>query len=110
MELVDEKLESDYNEEEVMVMINVALLCADVIPSVRPPMSSVVTILEGGAIIEEFISDASQLRKVKEPNPSSSDTSIVQSLSIHDSSDGLPQSMREHPCAVEEEANYIFLC
>ena len=91
MELVDEKLESDYNEEEVMVMINVALLCADVMPSVRPPMSSVVSILEGGAIIEEFISDASQLRKktgsdeIKEPNPSSSDTSIVQSLSIHDS-------------------------
>ncbi|KAL1809909.1 hypothetical protein ACET3Z_026903 [Daucus carota] len=104
MELVDEKLESDYNEEEVMVMINVALLCADVMPSVRPPMSSVVSIPEGGAIIEEFISDASQSRKIKEPNPSSSDTSIVQSLSIHDTCTASSTSTADlYPVAFESE-------
>lgn len=90
MELVDERLESEYNEEEVMVMINVALRCANVMPSVRPPMSSVVSILEGGAIIQEFISDASELNNksdsnaIEEPNPSIGD-GRVQSMSIHDS-------------------------
>ncbi|XP_074357210.1 putative leucine-rich repeat receptor-like serine/threonine-protein kinase At3g14840 [Apium graveolens] len=90
MELVDERLDSEYNKEEVMVMINVALLCADVMPSVRPPMSSVVSILEGRPINQEFSSDASELNNktdsnaVKEPNPSIDD-GRVQSMSIHDS-------------------------
>lgn len=91
MELVDEKLESEYNEEEVMVMINVALQCANAVPSVRPLMSSVVSILEGGTVIEEFTSDASELNNktdsddIKEANSASTVDSHVQSMSIHDS-------------------------
>lgn len=56
MELVDPKLESKFNKDEVMVMINVALRCSSVTPVVRPSMSSVVSMLESRAVIE-FVSD-----------------------------------------------------
>ncbi|KAF7144644.1 hypothetical protein RHSIM_Rhsim04G0034600 [Rhododendron simsii] len=52
MELVDPKLGSDFNKTEVTVMINVALLCANVSPAVRPAMSSVVSMLEGRTVPE----------------------------------------------------------
>ncbi|XP_058209730.1 probable leucine-rich repeat receptor-like serine/threonine-protein kinase At3g14840 isoform X11 [Rhododendron vialii] len=55
MELVDPKLGSDFNKIEVTVMINVALLCANVSPAVRPAMSSVVSMLEGRTIPESSL-------------------------------------------------------
>ncbi|XP_035549619.1 probable leucine-rich repeat receptor-like serine/threonine-protein kinase At3g14840 isoform X3 [Juglans regia] len=54
LDLADPRLGSKYNKEEVMRMINVALLCANVSASVRPTMSSVVSMLEGGAVIPEL--------------------------------------------------------
>ncbi|KAK3424569.1 hypothetical protein EUGRSUZ_F01361 [Eucalyptus grandis] len=63
MDLVDQRLGSHFDEKEVLAMINVALLCTNVTPALRPPMSSVVSMLEGkvavpvldseGAIITE---------------------------------------------------------
>ncbi|KAI8558033.1 hypothetical protein RHMOL_Rhmol04G0056900 [Rhododendron molle] len=50
MELVDPTLGSDFNKIEVTVMINVALLCTNVSPIVRPAMSSVVSMLEGRTV------------------------------------------------------------
>ncbi|XP_058209739.1 probable leucine-rich repeat receptor-like serine/threonine-protein kinase At3g14840 [Rhododendron vialii] len=55
MELVDPKLGSDFNKIEVTVMINVALLCANVSPAVRPAMSSVVSMLEGRTVPESSL-------------------------------------------------------
>ncbi|KAI9185849.1 hypothetical protein LWI28_011285 [Acer negundo] len=55
MELVDPKLGSSFNEKEVMVMINVALLFSDVSPTVRPLMSTVVSMLEGRAAVQDFV-------------------------------------------------------
>ncbi|XP_052177859.1 probable leucine-rich repeat receptor-like serine/threonine-protein kinase At3g14840 isoform X3 [Diospyros lotus] len=57
MELVDPKLGSDFNRGDAMVMINVALLCTNVSPSVRPTMSSVVRMLEGKATVKELVSN-----------------------------------------------------
>ncbi|CAH2041235.1 unnamed protein product [Thlaspi arvense] len=57
MELVDPRLGSEFDREEVMVMINVALLCTDVSLAVRPAMSSVVSILEGRMVPHELISE-----------------------------------------------------
>ncbi|KAF5460878.1 hypothetical protein F2P56_020717 [Juglans regia] len=54
LDLADPRLGSNYKKEEVMRMINVALLCANVSASVRPTMSSVVSMLEGGAVIPEL--------------------------------------------------------
>ncbi|KAF8024187.1 hypothetical protein BT93_F1395 [Corymbia citriodora subsp. variegata] len=47
MDLVDQRLGSHFDKEEVLAMINVALLCTKTTPALRPPMSSVVSMLEG---------------------------------------------------------------
>jgi hypothetical protein len=52
--LVDPKLGQDYNKEEVIIMINVALLCSNVSAAVRPAMSSVVSMLEGKAAVQDI--------------------------------------------------------
>ncbi|KAG6634341.1 hypothetical protein CIPAW_12G111900 [Carya illinoinensis] len=54
LDLVDLRLGSNYRKEEAMRVINVALLCANVSAAVRPTMSSVVSMLEGGAVIPEL--------------------------------------------------------
>ncbi|KAF9666671.1 hypothetical protein SADUNF_Sadunf16G0253000 [Salix dunnii] len=54
LELVDPSLGQDYNEEEVITMINVALLCSNVSAAVRPTMSAVVSMLEGKAGVQDF--------------------------------------------------------
>ncbi|RDX82702.1 putative leucine-rich repeat receptor-like serine/threonine-protein kinase, partial [Mucuna pruriens] len=61
MELVDKRLGLDFNEEEVMVMINVALLCTNVTSNLRPTMSSVVSMLEGNSMVPEFVSNTSEV-------------------------------------------------
>ncbi|KAK9199271.1 hypothetical protein WN944_014459 [Citrus x changshan-huyou] len=59
MELVDPHLGLNFVEEQAMVMINVALLCADVSHTNRPLMSSVVSMLEGRVAVPDFIPDSS---------------------------------------------------
>ncbi|KAB5534212.1 hypothetical protein DKX38_017298 [Salix brachista] len=54
-ELVDRRLGYEFNEEEALRMIKVALLCTNVSPSVRPIMSEAVSMLEGNRIIPEVI-------------------------------------------------------
>lgn len=46
-ELVDPILGSNYCEEEARRMLNLAILCTNPSPSLRPAMSSVVSMLEG---------------------------------------------------------------
>ena len=66
MELVDSRLGSEFDREEVMVMINVALLCTNPSSSLRPAMSSVLGILEGVTVVPEIVSDQSEeARKMK---------------------------------------------
>lgn len=47
LDLVDPSLGSDYKKEEALRMLNLALLCANPSPSLRPQMSSVVHMLQG---------------------------------------------------------------
>ncbi|KAJ4981653.1 hypothetical protein NE237_032490 [Protea cynaroides] len=56
LEIVDPKLGTVLNKEEVIRLINVALLCTNASPSLRPMMSAVVSMLEGHASVEKFIS------------------------------------------------------
>ncbi|PPS11123.1 hypothetical protein GOBAR_AA09541 [Gossypium barbadense] len=58
LELVDTRIGSDCDKNEVMTMINVALLCTSPTASARPPMSSVVSILEGKAEVQEYCTDS----------------------------------------------------
>ncbi|CAN6694115.1 unnamed protein product [Malus baccata var. baccata] len=64
MDIVDPRLGSDFNKEEMMVTINVALLCTNATSAVRPTMSSVVSMLEGRVAVQELVLD---------PNPSSNE-------------------------------------
>ncbi|KAL0399499.1 UNVERIFIED_CONTAM: putative leucine-rich repeat receptor-like serine/threonine-protein kinase [Sesamum radiatum] len=58
MELVDPRLESNFNREEVMMAINVALLCTNTVAAERPTMSAVVSMLEGRAGVRSLVSDS----------------------------------------------------
>ncbi|KAL1813019.1 hypothetical protein ACET3Z_023084 [Daucus carota] len=66
-DLVDERLGSEYNEKEAMVIINLALLCTNISPVVRPAMSSVVGILEGRSVMQDYFSDRSISSGRKQP-------------------------------------------
>ncbi|XP_062169214.1 probable LRR receptor-like serine/threonine-protein kinase At1g53430 [Alnus glutinosa] len=52
LELVDPKLGSSYPPEEAMRMLNLALLCTNPSPTLRPSMSSVVSMLEGKIAVQ----------------------------------------------------------
>ncbi|KAI3769368.1 hypothetical protein L6452_00469 [Arctium lappa] len=47
LEVVDPSLGSKYSKEEAMRMLNLALLCTNPSPTLRPPMSSIVKMLDG---------------------------------------------------------------
>ncbi|KAI3769364.1 hypothetical protein L6452_00465 [Arctium lappa] len=47
LELVDPGLGSKYPKDEAMMMLNLALLCTNPSPTLRPPMSSVVKMIDG---------------------------------------------------------------
>ncbi|ESW31491.1 hypothetical protein PHAVU_002G242600 [Phaseolus vulgaris] len=55
IELVDERLGSEVNPTEAIILMNVALLCTQVSPSHRPTMSEVVNMLKGRASIPDAI-------------------------------------------------------
>lgn len=52
LELVDPTLGSSYSSEEAMRMLELALLCTNPSPTLRPSMSSVVSMLEGKSPIQ----------------------------------------------------------
>ncbi|XP_047342822.1 probable LRR receptor-like serine/threonine-protein kinase At1g53430 [Impatiens glandulifera] len=52
LEIVDDNLGPNYPKEEVTTMLNIALLCSNFSPTLRPSMSSVVSMLEGKSLIE----------------------------------------------------------
>lgn len=59
MELVDDKLGTEFNKAEAERMIKVALLCTNASPALRPTMSEVVGMLEGKSDIPDPALDAS---------------------------------------------------
>ncbi|KAK4589546.1 hypothetical protein RGQ29_020210 [Quercus rubra] len=59
MELVDAELGLEFNKEEVLRMIKVALLCTNPSPALRPTMTSVVSMLEGKTVVDELAWDPS---------------------------------------------------
>ncbi|XP_050218909.1 probable leucine-rich repeat receptor-like serine/threonine-protein kinase At3g14840 [Mercurialis annua] len=59
IELVDQRMGSNYDKEEVLTMIKVALQCSSVSSAARPSMSSVVSMLEGKTVVEDLASSES---------------------------------------------------
>ncbi|KAI3926453.1 hypothetical protein MKW92_007919, partial [Papaver armeniacum] len=59
LDLVDPVLESNHSTEEVLRMLNTALLCTNPSPSLRPLMSAVVGMLEGRIPVPEPLANRS---------------------------------------------------
>ncbi|WRX26809.1 Protein kinase domain - like 10 [Theobroma cacao] len=59
MELVDPSLGGEFNKEEAVRVIKVALLCTNPSPALRPNMSEVVKMLKGRTHVPELIMDPS---------------------------------------------------
>lgn len=57
LEIIDPMLQGDFNREEAVRMIKVALLCTHSSPSLRPTMSEALQMLQGEMEITEFVSD-----------------------------------------------------
>ncbi|XP_061351364.1 probable LRR receptor-like serine/threonine-protein kinase At1g53430 [Gastrolobium bilobum] len=89
LELVDPSLDSGYPQEEAMRMLQLALLCTNPSPTLRPPMSSVVSMLEGKTPIQAPIikrSDNTQDARFKAFEMLSQDSqTLVSSVSTQDS-------------------------
>ncbi|KAL2943351.1 hypothetical protein RDABS01_031699 [Bienertia sinuspersici] len=67
IELVDPTLGTSYSEEEALRLLNIALLCTNPSPTLRPTMSSVVSIIENQLPVQARIvkhSDASSSNSV----------------------------------------------
>ena len=58
VDLVDPKLGSGFNKEEVERVVKVAVLCTNASPSLRPTMSEAVSMLEGHMSIPVVIPEA----------------------------------------------------
>lgn len=95
MELVDPALGSEYSSEQAMAMLNVALFCTNASPSLRPTMSQVVSMLEGGTTVQELLRDPGfsavnskdkTLRKHFWQNPSRTHSSMSIDVTCTDSS------------------------
>ncbi|XP_010675288.2 probable LRR receptor-like serine/threonine-protein kinase At1g53430 isoform X2 [Beta vulgaris subsp. vulgaris] len=52
LELVDPSLGSSYSKEEALRLLNIALLCTNPSPSLRPSMSSVMSMIEGQSPVQ----------------------------------------------------------
>ncbi|XP_019190167.1 PREDICTED: probable leucine-rich repeat receptor-like serine/threonine-protein kinase At3g14840 [Ipomoea nil] len=57
LELIDPRLGSNFDGEQALRMIKVALLCTNSSPALRPSMSAVINMLEGHDDILEYTSD-----------------------------------------------------
>ncbi|KAM7530502.1 hypothetical protein LguiB_033912 [Lonicera macranthoides] len=59
MAIIDPRLGSNFDKEEAIRMIKVALLCTNPSPALRPTMSAVVSMLQGHITIQEVDKDPS---------------------------------------------------
>ncbi|KAI4333503.1 hypothetical protein L6164_018299 [Bauhinia variegata] len=84
LKLVDERLGSEFNKEEAMVMIRVALLCTNSSQKLRPSVSSVVRMLESRSVVQDLeseILDDKKLESMRLRNQESQCLSMDYSLS-----------------------------
>ncbi|KAI9120880.1 hypothetical protein K1719_007913 [Acacia pycnantha] len=71
---VDKDLKNNYDRIELEEMVQVALLCTQYLPGLRPKMSEVVRMLEGDGLAERWeASQRADMSKCKAPELSSSD-------------------------------------
>ncbi|XP_072966545.1 probable LRR receptor-like serine/threonine-protein kinase At1g07650 [Typha angustifolia] len=105
LDLVDPDLGLEYSRDEALVVLNVALLCTNASPTLRPTMSEVVSLLEGRTPLQQLLSDLSLapnslssagVRRSFWQNPSES-----QSFSISGSYINLSESFRQNDASIQ---------
>ncbi|XP_018730545.2 probable leucine-rich repeat receptor-like serine/threonine-protein kinase At3g14840 [Eucalyptus grandis] len=65
IDLVDQRLNCHFDKEEALVLIKVALMCTNATPALRPPMSSVVSMLEGKVTVPVLDSEGAIMTEEK---------------------------------------------
>ncbi|KAE8703324.1 putative LRR receptor-like serine/threonine-protein kinase [Hibiscus syriacus] len=88
LELVDPSLGSKYSKEEALRMLNLALLCTNPSPTLRPSMSSVVSMIEGKVPVQAPLikrKDSDQDARFKAFETLSHDSQTNVSTFSHDS-------------------------
>ncbi|KAG9134449.1 hypothetical protein Leryth_019696 [Lithospermum erythrorhizon] len=84
MDLIDPRLGTEFNVDEAVAMIKVALHCSDVSQTVRPNMSTVVSMLEGKANVNSFVADNSVASvKLKKKAPYDENSQVSSSSNSH---------------------------
>ncbi|KAL2496530.1 putative leucine-rich repeat receptor-like serine/threonine-protein kinase [Forsythia ovata] len=92
IELVDPRLESNFNKKEVITTINVALHCTNAVGPERPSMSAVVSILEGREHVQGFVPNSSvsldemkpkEIMSQDQVTKSNDDQSQIISMDVH---------------------------
>jgi hypothetical protein len=61
LDIVDPRIQEEFNGEEALRAIHVALLCTQGSPHQRPPMSRVVAMLTGGVKVTEAVTKPSYI-------------------------------------------------
>ncbi|TYG71411.1 hypothetical protein ES288_D05G393800v1 [Gossypium darwinii] len=88
LELVDPSLGSKYSNEEALRMLNIALLCTNPSPTLRPSMSSVVSMMEGKIPVQAPLikrKDADRDARFRAFEMLSHDSQMNVSIHSHDS-------------------------
>ncbi|MBA0866272.1 hypothetical protein Goshw_019541 [Gossypium schwendimanii] len=88
LELVDPSLGSKYSNEEALRLLNIALLCTNPSPTLRPSMSSVVSMMEGKIPVQAPLikrKDADRDARFKAFEMLSHDSQMNVSIHSHDS-------------------------
>ncbi|EOA39560.1 hypothetical protein CARUB_v10008178mg [Capsella rubella] len=88
LEIVDPMLEGNFNSKEAVRMINMALVCTNSSPSLRPTMSEAVLMLEGALEITPVVSDpglygqnwCSKLKNIIDTDGSSSTSGLTDQI------------------------------
>ncbi|XP_028755433.1 probable LRR receptor-like serine/threonine-protein kinase At1g53430 [Neltuma alba] len=103
LELVDPCLGSSYSSQEVMRMLELALLCTNPSPTLRPSMASVVCMLEGKlpiqALRRESDQQVSRFKALEIQSSQESHTQTFSSSSISKSHENVKQMIEATDCA-----------
>ncbi|XP_058772341.1 L-type lectin-domain containing receptor kinase S.4-like [Vicia villosa] len=99
LEVVDKKLNGEFDESEVMMVLNLGLICSNDVPMIRPSMRQVVRILDGEVELHD------DLRKPEGVDPQEGFDEFLHSLAfssndIRSSSSYLGNSDTDDTCYI----------
>ncbi|KAK3424552.1 hypothetical protein EUGRSUZ_F01332 [Eucalyptus grandis] len=106
IDLVDARLGSHFDKEQVLAMIKVALLCTNATPTLRPVMSSVVSMLEGKVAVpvldsEGAIKAEEKIEAMRKHFKGDKDRAVGQNITNSMFTEGLGTGIASLPSAID---------